>query len=249
MHGEYGEDGTVQKILESHNIPHVGSDSLSSRIAMRKNIAKDIFKHAGLNVLPSRVIKNEDDEETIIPLIHKEFGPPFVVKPIGRGSSVGISIVRTLPELRSAVEKARKFDSTVMMERYIKGREATCGVLENFRGEKHYALPVIEIIPPKGRFFDYDCKYDGSTKEICPGRFSKREITHIKDAAIRAHKALGCRHYSRTDMIVANDTVWVLETNTLPGFTAESLVPKAAKALGLSFPNLLDHLIGLALKK
>ncbi|PIR69407.1 MAG: D-alanine--D-alanine ligase [Candidatus Niyogibacteria bacterium CG10_big_fil_rev_8_21_14_0_10_46_36] len=249
MHGEYGEDGTVQKILERHAIPYTGSDAIASRFAMKKNVAKELLSRAGLKVLPSILVKPEDDVEDTCRVVHRAMAPPWVVKPAGKGSSVGVSIVRTLPNLADALTEALRIDSAALVEKYINGREATCGVLENFREETYYALPVIEIIPPKGKFFDYQCKYDGSTQEICPGRFSPREKTHIQDAAIRAHKALGCRHYSRTDMMLANDTVWVLEINTLPGLTSESLLPKSAEAIGLSFPALLDHIVRLAIKK
>ncbi|MDP2676744.1 MAG: D-alanine--D-alanine ligase [bacterium] len=249
MHGEYGEDGTVQKIFRDHGIPHTGSEVMASRFTIKKDTAKNLLERAGLNVLPGITVRPDDDTQTTLTLVHKKMAPPWVVKPNGKGSSVGVSIVRTLPNLEKAISEVFRIDSLVLVEKYIKGREATCGVLENFRNEKYYALPVVEIIPPQGKFFDYQSKYDGSTKEVCPGRFSKREATHLQDAAIRAHKALGCRHYSRTDMILANDTVWVLETNTLPGLTSESLLPKSAEAIGLSFPGLLDHLVALALKK
>ena len=249
MHGEYGEDGTVQKILERYDIPFTGSGAITSRFAIKKDITKNVLARNGLTVLPSIVVRPDDDIQTTLTLVHKKMAPPWVVKPTGKGSSVGISIVRTLPDVEKAILDVFRIDSSALVEKYIKGREATCGVLENFRNEKQYALPVIEIISPKGKFFDYQSKYDGSTQEICPGRFTTREKTHMQDAAIRAHKTLGCRHYSRTDMILANDTVWVLETNTLPGLTSESLLPKSAEAIGLSFPGLLDHVVTLALNK
>lgn len=249
MHGEYGEDGTVQKILRDHSIPYTGSEVMASRFAIKKEMTKELLAREGLKVLPSIVVRPDDDTQTTCALVHKKMPSPWVVKPTGKGSSVGVSIVRTLPDLEKAISEVLRIDSLALVEKYTKGREATCGILEHFRGQNYYALPVIEIIPPKGKFFDYQSKYDGSTKEICPGRFTAREKTHIQDAAIRAHKALGCRHYSRTDMILANDTIWVLETNTLPGLTSQSLFPKSAEAIGLSFPGLLDHLVKLALNK
>ena len=128
------------------------------------------------------------------------------------------------------------------------GREATCGVLENFRGERYYALPVIEICPPVGRFFDYEVKYNGETREICPGRFDRETSQKIKEAAVLAHRVLGCRHYSRSDFIVSPKRgVFVLETNTLPGMTEQSLLPKSLAAIGVSFRAFLTHLINLAL--
>lgn len=248
MHGEYGEDGEVQKLLDAHRVPYTGSDMLASRVAMKKNISREIFKQHGLNVLPAYIIREKQSLIETSHAIIRQIAPPWIVKPNARGSSVGISISSNIYELIPAIERAFSCDTSVIVEQYKKGREATCGILENFRDETHYALPVIEIIPPPHKkFFDYECKYDGSTREICPGRFDSETTKHIQEAAKTAHTILGCRHYSRSDFIVARDGIWILETNTLPGFTAESLLPKSTEAIGLPFPLLLDHIVTLAL--
>ena len=250
MHGEYGEDGEVQKIMEAHHIPYTGSGVFASRIAMRKDLARKSFKNAGLKIGPAIRMTWLDDPDKIARIAMTEIGPPFVVKPASRGSSVGIHFADNFPGLTEAIKNTLKFDTNILIEKKIKGREATCGILENLRGECLYALPVVEIVPPaKKQFFDYESKYDGSAKEICPGRFDEKTRLAIQDIARRAHLALGCRHYSRSDMIVARDGIYLLETNTLPGLTKESLLPKAAEAIGCSFPQLLDHLIELAISK
>ena len=184
---------------------------------------------------------------------------PMVVKPTSLGSSVGVSIVREKQDFQPALKKAFKVSKEVFLEDYINGRELTCGVLENFQGEKHFALPVTEIIPPAGHFFDYQVKYDGRTQEITPAQISQRLTKKVQNIAKKAHQILGCAGYSRADMITQTphyppkaeatgqeDKVYLLEVNTLPGFTQASLLPQAAQVAGLEFPQLLDHLIKLA---
>lgn len=250
LHGEYGEDGMVQRLLHTHNIPYTGSAVLASHLAMHKPAARKILAAHGLHVPPSEVVKQNDDLLSAAHRIARTIAPPWVVKPSSKGSSVGVSIAKNIYELVEAETRAFAHDSSILVEKYIKGREAICAVLENFRNEKYYTLPVVEIVPPPGKhFFDYECKYDGTTKEICPGRFDLRTTRYIQSTAQIAHEALGCRHYSRTDMIIdKQNTIWVLEVNTLPGLTSESLMPKSAEAIGCSFPQLLDHIVKLALK-
>jgi len=250
MHGEYGEDGEVQKILDTYNIPYTGSKKLASRIAMRKDLARDIVQKIGIKVAPALIIKKGEDVEEAAHNAFIKVGPPFIVKAAARGSSVGIIFANNIPELSRPINEILKYDKVLLVEKRIKGREATCGVLEKFRGEKLYAMPTVEIIPPKDRpFFDYEAKYSGLTQEICPGRFNEKEKKEIQKIARAAHEALGCRHYSRTDIMVAKDGMWYLETNTLPGLTAESLFPKSANAIGCSLAQLLNHLITLALDR
>ena len=247
LHGEYGEDGRVQQELELHGVPYTGSGVLASAVAMKKHLAKEIFLRHGLKTPRGTVVLKENDLEKNIQEITKIVPPFWAVKPNGRGSSVGTTIARSSPELLAGLIKAFSYDQKALVEEYIEGREATCGVLENFRGEKHYALPVIEIVPPDGRFFDYEVKYSGETREICPGRFDRETSQKLQTAAILAHQVLGCRHYSRSDFIISPKRgIFTLETNTLPGLTSQSLLPKAAEAVGLSFPKLLDHLVSLA---
>jgi len=266
LHGYFGEDGKVQQILNNLNLPYTGSGALSSSIAMNKVLSRDIFAKSGLKIPRAIVVKEDEPLDEAAGKIFRTMNPFWVVKPASGGSSIGVTIARNFPELVEALENAFRLDSTVIVEEYIKGREVTCGVLENFRDEEHYVLPVIEIIPPAERnFFDYECKYDGSTSEICPVPLDFQLKKEIEDIARQAHRVLGCANYSRTDMIVSprpstsfdsaqdkslgTSGVYLLEINTLPGLTSESLLPKSAEAVGCNFPQLLDHIIELALNR
>lgn len=251
MHGEYGEDGKVQQLLDHHKIPYTGSGTIASAFAMQKVLARDIFALAGLKIPKALIVRRKDDIHALAIKAIRELGHSLVIKPAGRGSSVGVTIAHNIYKITNAIVDAFNHDDVVLLEQFIKGREATCGVLEDFRGHSHYTMPVIEIIPPDHKkFFDYECKYDGSTKEICPARFDLETIKKIQSTALTAHKALGCRHYSRTDVIITpKHDVYVLEINTLPGLTDTSLFPQSAHAVGLEFGGLLDHLVGLAIKK
>ncbi|MEK7162237.1 MAG: D-alanine--D-alanine ligase, partial [Patescibacteria group bacterium] len=173
LHGEYGEDGRVQQILEAHSLPYTGSGVIPSALAMNKIASKDIFTKAGLRVPRWLAGGKGRDLSGAANEIRESLFSPWIVKPADRGSSVGVSIAKNIPELIGALREAFLYSNKAVAEEYIKGREATCGVLENFRGEKYYALPVVEIIPPAERFFDYEVKYDGQTREICPARFEK----------------------------------------------------------------------------
>jgi len=254
MHGEFGEDGQAQQIFDTYEVPYTGSTMIPSSLAMQKHKARPIFLTERIKV-PHALIFTQDsfigeDPEYVATEVFKKIPPLWVTKPASRGSSIGVSICRSFPELVEGIEKAFEYDNTIVVEEFIDGREATCGVLEDYRFQKHYPLPPIEIIPPENAFFNYENKYDGSTKEICPANFDDRTKREIEYLAKRAHQALGCRHYSRSDFIVSPKRgVYLLETNTLPGLTSESLLPKSAKAAGLEFPDLLNHLIQLALKK
>jgi D-alanine-D-alanine ligase len=262
LHGEYGEDGQVQMILEKNHLPYTGSGVMASALAMNKWVSRQIFQQvpletlfltgqAGLKVPPAIKLKPKNPA---LPAGRQNLKPnfdlPWIIKPVNRGSSVGISLIKNLEEFLVALNAAFRYDNLVMVEKFISGREVTCGILENFQHEKYFALPVIEIIPPANKsFFDYQCKYDGTTQEICPAEFNKEITQNIQETARRAHQVLGCRDYSRADMIVAEDGVYILEVNTLPGLTKESLLPKAAARVGYSFDQLLDHLLTLALKR
>ena len=164
---------------------------------------------------------------------------------------MGIHKAKTALELREAIEDALRFDETVLVEEFIKGRELTCGVLENFNNQATEALPVTEIIPVKNhKFFNYDAKYKtGNSNEITPAPLEEVLTQKVQDIAIRAHQVLGCSGYSRTDMMLkqGNGTIYILETNTLPGLTKNSLLPKAAQTAGLTLSQLLDKIIEVSL--
>lgn len=254
LHGAFGEDGKVQQLLDHHGVPYTGSGIFASASAMNKIIARRIFQSArlltpkGIHVRPY----GNESFEILAGRVLKALPPPWIVKPAANGSSVGVSIARHFDDLAPALKKAAGEDreKRILVEEYIKGREVTCGVLERFNGAEHFALPPIEICPPESApFFDYQVKYDGSTNEICPAEFSEAMLKKIRETAVAAHTALGCRDYSRADMILRGVNLYMLEVNTLPGFTRESLFPKAAAAIGLSFPDLLDHLLTNALER
>lgn len=248
LHGEYGEDGEVQKLLERFGVPYAGADSYGSYLAMHKVISKVHAKKAGLLTPESRHVGREGDAEDIALEIIRNFHQPVVIKPVGWGSSVGVSIVGGYAPVLAAIEKLFSDGARgVIVEEYIRGREATVGVVENLRGEKLYSLPPVEIIPPEGDFFSYNSKYSGVTREIVPGNFSRVASEELQRAAKVIHRALGLRHYSRSNFIVAPKGVYYLETNTLPGLTSESLLPKSLAAVGVSFPDFLTHLINSVL--
>lgn len=248
LHGEYGEDGQVQLILEKKSLPYTGSGVAASALAMDKWASRQFFRQAGLKTPPA--INLQFSSFKIQDYQKIEYDLPWVVKPANRGSSLGVSLVNSEKEFHPALSKAFQYDDSVLVEKYIKGWEATCGILDNFQGEKYFALPVVEIVPPPGKpFFDHQCKYDGTSQEICPGRFDEKTLLAIQETARLAHQVLDCRDYSRADVIVAEDGIYVLEVNTLPGLTKESLFPKAAAVIGLSFDQLLGHLLTLALKR
>lgn len=245
LHGPNGEDGSVQGLLDLLKIPYQGAGVLGSSLAMNKLAAKQMYIQAGIPVPEHRVIQKNMTRDTTWYV--EQLGLPLVVKPVCAGSSVGMSIVRNADDFTTAVAKALAFDEVVMVEAYVEGVELTCGVLGNDTLE---ALPIIEILPGEGfDFFDYTAKYTaGATEEICPARIDDLIRDQAQAHAMAAHKALFLKGYSRTDMILSQGELFVLETNTIPGMTATSLYPQAALEAGYSFTALLDRLIELAME-
>ena len=249
LHGEYGEDGKVQQLLEAFGVPYTGSGVITSALGMNKILARQAFKSAGLKVPFGFELVLEKELAETAKDIFKKMPPPWVIKYPSGGSSVGVSIARNFDDLEGALEKVSSFSSKILVEEYIRGREATCGVIDKFRNQKYYALPIVEIIPPaQNGFFNYEAKYGGQTRELCPSNFDMPTKRAIETMAITAHNAIGGRHYSRSDFIVSERGIYILEINTLPGLTAESLLPKALNAVGSSHKEFLEHLITLALK-
>lgn len=248
LHGEYGEDGEVQRLLERFGVPYAGADSFGSYLAMHKVMAKARAREAGLLTPAFRYLERRGDAEDAAREIIRSFHQPVVVKPVGWGSSIGVSVVGGYAPVLSAIEELF-FDGApgVLVEEYIRGQEATAGVVEGLRGEALYLLPVIEIIPPAGDFFSYGSKYSGETREVCPGNFSRVAREELQRAAKAIHRALHLRHYSRSDFIVTPKNVYYLETNTLPGLTTESLLPKSLASVGVTLREFLAHLVNLAL--
>ncbi|MCF8127212.1 MAG: D-alanine--D-alanine ligase [Deltaproteobacteria bacterium] len=245
LHGKYGEDGRMQGLLEVFDIPYVGSGVLASAMAMNKRVTKEVYKSVGLRVPNDMVLKRED--RVSIDAIRDKLGMPVVIKPVSEGSSIGISIVDSDREVQAGIEKALAFDCETLVEEYVSGREITCAVLGRRDLE---TLPLIEIVPKDThRFFDFDAKYiAGESNEICPAQINPSLERDFCAMAKKAHEALLCRDWSRTDMIVnAQEEIFILETNTIPGMTETSLVPLAAKGKGWSLTQLLDRMINVCL--
>ncbi|MFC1624979.1 D-alanine--D-alanine ligase [Patescibacteria group bacterium] len=244
MHGPYGEDGTVQGLLELSSIKYTGSGVLASALGMNKIMFRKILEREKISIPKYKVVKKGQKELNLSKSLGKY---PYFVKPSNQGSSVGSSIVRNEKDLSKALTKAYKYGEYALVDKYIKGKEITCSILGN---DKPKALPLVEIIPRKGEFFDYDSKYlEDGADEIVPARISKTLTKKIQDISIKVHKILGCRGFSRVDFLIKdNKYPVVLEINTIPGLTPMSLFPKAAKAAGISYPKLLEKIIKYAEK-
>lgn len=234
MHGPYGEDGTIQAILESIGVPYTGSDAKASFLGMDKIASRSIWLHRGLPVVPFEVVRSEIHAQGL----PERFPLPLVFKPFNQGSSVGVSIVKSEDQIKKAYEAAASFSVPVMVDRYIQGREINAGIL----GEE--PLPLIEIVPKK-EFFDYEAKYNPSlADEITPAPLDRQTTERIQEVALRAFKALGCRGFARVDLFLGEDgEIYLSEINTIPGLTENSLFPKEAKAAGIEFPQLLEKII------
>lgn len=246
LHGRYGEDGTVQGLLELLGIPYQGSGVLGSALAMDKALSRTLYKQAGLNVPRGEVISRLENWN--VKDIAGRLGLPLVIKPVDQGSSIGMTIADNLEKAQEGLVEAFKYSSRVLVEEYIKGTEITGGVIGN---DELTALPIVEIIPGGGhQFFDYEAKYKpGLTKEICPARIDPGLAAMAQQYAVTAHKTLQLRGYSRTDMIIREGILYLLETNTIPGMTRTSLLPLAAREAGMDFPALLNKLISLAMDR
>lgn len=238
LHGKFGEDGTVQGLLEMMNIPYSGSGVLASALSMNKAACKDIFKNRGIPTAPFQLIGADEAGKARIGL-----PLPFVVKPVDGGSAIGVTIVRKSSDAARAVRTALRHSSHALAEKFIEGREVTAAVL----GDR--VLPLIEIVP-KSPFYDFKAKYvKGMSDHILPARVSERAAKEIRRHALAAHRALGCRACSRIDFIVdRKDRPWVLEVNSIPGMTETSLFPEAARAVGLSFPETILEIVRLSLE-
>ncbi|MGB9763392.1 MAG: D-alanine--D-alanine ligase family protein [Minisyncoccia bacterium] len=249
MHGEYGEDGTVQGLLEAYQIPYTCSGILASALGMDKWQAQKIFSFEHFNVPLTFLITKKTPKTEIAKLI-KKLGFPFVIKPRHVGSSVGVSIVKNKIEIKSALKNAFKYDNDVLLQKYIKGREVTCGVLDRGTTESAWPLIPTEIIPQKEKFFNYRAKYTkGVALEITPPKLPPKIIKEIQQTALKAHQLIGCSGMSRSDFIFDGKKLWILEINTIPGLTPTSLIPQEAQALNIDYSHLLDYIIEAAIKR
>lgn len=239
LHGTGGEDGVIQGFLDTLDIKYTGSGVESSAICMDKRVSKALVHRKGIKT-PNWI--SIEKNETCVPPSKMKY--PLVVKPSNQGSSIGLSIILEEAEFEEAVSLARQNAKTVLVEEYINGRELTAAVVGN------EAYPLVEIIPTHN-FYDYKCKYtSGMSKYFCPADLPDKTTDEMQSIALRTHQMFGCRHYSRIDFRVDEDeNPWFLEVNTLPGMTSTSLVPKAAKAIGLSFEEFIQKVIEMALKE
>lgn len=247
LHGKFGEDGRIQGLLDMLGIPYVGSGVLASALAMDKAKAKHVFETNHIPVAESKTypITANTDLDQLVQKINSAITPPFVIKPNREGSTLGLTVVTDLNQVKHAVENAALSDDTVLVEDFIKGKELTVSVLGLVGKEE--ALPIIEIVP-KNSFYDYESKYSpGGSKHIIPAQIDERTTKQIQEYAIQAHQLLGCKTYSRVDFILNKENIPViLEVNTLPGMTPTSLFPDAAKANGMSYQDMIETFVQLS---
>jgi D-alanine-D-alanine ligase len=253
IHGELGEDGVLQGLLEVLDIPYTGSGVLACALSMDKILCQKILAQHAIAVPPHATLKLEAGQSAADAhslAIGEQVGYPCFVKPSNGGSSIGISLVQTAAELPAAIELAARYDNGILIERKIDGVEVTCGVMdlvEDHGGVNTVAFPPTEIAPLHAAYFDYEAKYTpGKTDEITPARFPENVLDEIRATALRVHSIIGCEGYSRVDMIVSGEQIYVFETNTVPGMTPTSLFPQGARAHGLSPAQMIDQLIRFA---
>lgn len=242
LHGECGEDGRVQAAFDLLGIPYTGSGHLASGMAMNKDVTKQVMERAGVLTPPWRELRYCKED---IPRLTAELPLPAAVKTINGGSSLGLALPDSREELAAALEEMLAYGGHVVVEKKIKGRDLTVGVL----GDQY--LPAVEMIAQNGSYFDYAAKYQqGQSLEVCPAGITPEQQRTIGEAALRLHRALGLRAYSRTDFILDGEgRAWCLEINTLPGMTPGSLLPKEAAAVGVSYPELCQKILDLSLSK
>jgi D-alanine-D-alanine ligase len=239
LHGKFGEDGTVQAVLQTLNIPYSGCDVLSSAICMDKDMTKRVISAAAIKTARWAMAKAEDDFHMDV---IENMGFPLVVKPNNGGSSVATNIVNDVEGLKPAIKEALKYDKEVMIEEYIKGDEITCCILDR------KMLPVL-VIKPKASFFDFAAKYsDGGAEEVVV-ELNEELHKEVESMALACWDSLKCSVYSRVDMLIRDGEPFILEVNTLPGMTKNSLFPKSAASAGITFPSLLEAIIELSLKE
>ena len=242
LHGKPGEDGTVQGLLETMGIAYTGSGVLASALALDKLMSKSIFMHEAIPTPPYIAVLSDDDLDSVTARAVQDLKLPMVLKPRAEGSSIGVEIIESADEVRPSVLRLRTAFGDLLMEKYISGMDATCGILGTAAQTR--ALPVLELVP-KNRFYDYEAKYTkGATQFIIPARLSPAIYESTQEIALRAHKAVGAWGFSRVDMVVSSDgEPYVLEVNTMPGMTELSDLPAEAEAVGISYDQLVAEML------
>lgn len=248
LHGKGGEDGSIQGFLQTIGMPYTGSGILANAIAVNKPRAKEYYAAAGLRVAPSMAVgKNDVLDDADLEEMAETVGIPCVVKPSTEGSSLGMTIVKDISDLRSGIETALSVDDEAMIEAFVEGIELTVGVLGT---DDPFALPIIQVVPNQDEFYNYHAKYaEGGSTHLCPAPLSPEVAEEVQNMAVAAHSVLGCNGISRSDFMLDKEgNCWILETNTLPGMTSTSLVPDAARVAGIEFPKLCERLVSYALE-
>ncbi len=251
LHGKYGEDGTIQELLEILDIPYTGPGVLASTLGFNKVLSKELFLRENIPTPPFFTLSAATFQEMgaldVFPEVEKKIGFPLVIKPAAQGSALGVKVVQDAAGVAPAVMAALGYDDRVVIEQFVAGTEIAVSILGN---EELEALPIVEIVPKSG-VFDFDARYTmGATEYYIPARLDAAVAERARDAALRTHRALGCRGVSRVDIIVdGRGEPYVLELNISPGMTDTSLLPLAAEAAGISFNDLVARLVDLALAK
>lgn len=244
LHGKYGEDGQVQAFLEKNNIPYTGSSSKVSRITIDKAATKEMLGDDEEILMAPSVLFDKSDSKEVLEGKYKSLGFPFVLKPVTEGSSVGLSLIEDEKAFAENIKEAFALCDTVMAEKYVEGKELTVGIV----GDK--IMPIVNIVP-KNKFYDFEAKYTkGMSNYIIPAKIDEKTTKTIQKIAYKCYKKVGCRHLSRVDFIYdeKEKKAYFLEINTIPGFTATSLLPKAAKQEGIDFEDLCLSILDMAVK-
>lgn len=247
MHGDYGEDGQVQRILDKLGVPYTGSGALAAALSFNKQQAKEVARRLGVKVAHGQVLEQTDDIESLAQMLFRTFPHPAVVKPLAGGSSIGLAVADTYHGLERALRHAFEHSPQVIIEEYIPGREATVGIINNFRGEDVYALMPLEIrLPPGACAYDYYTKYEGAPQFVIPAGFSDEHKAELAEAAKKVHAGLELGHYSRSDFKVSKRGIYFLEVNALPDMFESSEFTHMLNAVGSSRTHFIDHVLTLA---
>ena len=248
LHGEYGEDGKVQQMLEALNVPYTGSRIVPSAVAMNKDLSKKCFEFYGIQTPKSKTIKRGEDVLQASNFIFTKMYAPYIVKPVSEGSSLGVRVVRSFENLVSVVNETLEKNKALLVEEYIQGREVTCAVVDGLESNKTFALPLLEIITPDNdEILSYEARYGGKAMKVSPANIEQERTQTIQRMAVDAHNKVGLRHFSTADFIVSPRGIYLLELNSQPGLSEGSSMSTILKAGGFEMSEFLDYLIELAL--
>ena len=243
LHGEYGENGEIQGLLDSFGVPYTGSGRMASAISARKDLTIDRCMEEEIQIPTTLMVREGDSRDGVISFSRRS-SFPFVVKPVSAGSSLGINIASSEEELNASVDESFKYSSAVLVQEYIEGREASCGVIEGIREERLYPLLPVETVPHFSNFFEKEDGYTDKTFKRCPGKFSSEEKSKLQNIAATVHQLLGLRHYSCSDFVVSRERgIFFLETNSLPVLTENSVFSLELEASGISMEEFVAHLL------